>query len=80
MFDKFVYTDLINEFVKNDHNVYVVSPFERRFKKKTKLYNNKNISILNVKTLNLQKVNFFEKTISTFYIWFQFKRAINKYL
>ena len=80
MSDKFIYTDLINEFVKNDHNVYVVSPFERRFKKKTKLYNNKNISILNVKTLNLQKVNFFEKTISTFYIWFQFKRAINRYL
>ena len=71
MFDKFVYTDLINEFVKNDHNVYVVSPFERRFKKKTKLYNNKNITILNVKTFNLQKVNFFESVFTSlnYMIW-----------
>ncbi|MDB2567132.1 glycosyltransferase family 4 protein [Flavobacteriaceae bacterium] len=78
--DKFVYTDLINEFVKNDHNVFVVSPFERRLKKKTKLYQDKSLTILNVRTLNLQKINFFEKTISTFYIWVQFKKAIDKYL
>ena len=78
--DKFVYTDLINEFVKNGHNVFVVSPFERRLNKKTNFYQNKNLTILNVRTFNLQKINFFEKIISTFYIWIQFKRAINKYL
>ena len=32
-----IYTDLLREFVKHGHEVYVISPVERRKKQKTKL-------------------------------------------
>ena len=78
--ERFVYTDLIKEFVNNGHNLYVVSPFERRLKRKTKIFTKENLTLLNVKTLNIQKVNFIEKFLSTFFIWYQFKRAIDNFL
>lgn len=74
-----IYEDLLREFIKHNHNVYVVSPSERRYKEKTNLTESKNCHLLSVKTGNIQKTNFIEKGISTILIEHQFKSAIKKY-
>ena len=58
---------------------FVISPFERRFKLKSKFTNLKQFKLLNIKTLNIQKTNNFEKGIATFLIEYQFLYAIKKY-
>jgi glycosyltransferase involved in cell wall biosynthesis len=77
--DRGGYTDLLREFYKEGHNVYVVSPVERRENKKTNLLKEKKGEILNVKTLNIQKTNVVEKGIGTLVIEYQFLSAIKKY-
>lgn len=74
-----IYTDLLRCFIKNGHNVHIVSPTERRFGKETQLIENSNHSILKVKTLNIQKTNIVEKGIGTILLEYQFEKAINKY-
>lgn len=77
-----LYTDLIREFEKNNHSVYVISPIERRFNMKTQIINDNNhsgIKILKLKTGNIQKTNLIEKGISTVLIEYQIKNAIKKY-
>lgn len=75
-----IYPDLMREFAINDHNVYIVCPSERRFKKQTKLSIYNNIHILEVKTLNITKSTFIEKGIATLLIEYQYSKAIKKYL
>jgi glycosyltransferase involved in cell wall biosynthesis len=77
--DRGGYTDLLREFYKEGHNVYVVSPVERRENKKTNLLKEKKGEILNVQTLNIQKTNVVEKGIGTLVIEYQFLSAIKKY-
>ena len=73
------YTDLLREFVKNGHKVFILSPTERREGKKTQLIKEKGSVILKVKTGNIQKTNFIEKGISTVLIEQQFLNAVKKY-
>ena len=40
--ERTLYTDLLREFVKNGHHVYVISPVEKRQKQKTKRSSIKN--------------------------------------
>lgn len=75
-----IYTDLMREFARNGHAVYIVTPMERRFGLSTELIENGNINILRVKTLNIQKTNLIEKGISTLSIEYLFLRAIRKYI
>lgn len=75
-----IYPDLMREFATKDHNVYIVCPSERRFKKKTKFSKYNNIHILEVKSLNITKSSFIEKGIATLLIEYQYSKAINKYL
>lgn len=75
-----IYTDLLRKFRDEGHNVYIVSPRERQFKVETSLTNQDGVSILGVKTLNIQKTNHIEKGIGTILLETQFGRAINKYL
>lgn len=75
-----IYTDLLRKFAAEGHNVYVVSPRERRFKMPTELTHQGRGTILGVKTLNLQKTNVIEKGLGTILMEFQFKAAIKKYL
>lgn len=77
-----IYTDLLREFVRKGHKVYVVSPVERKYGKPTGLIkkNNNNCSILKVKILNIQKTNVVEKGLSTLTITSCFIRGIKKYL
>lgn len=75
-----IYTDLLRKFAKEGHNVYVVSPRERRFGMSTELIHQGQGTILGVKTLNLQKTNVIEKGLGTILMESQFKLAIKKYL
>ncbi|HGH1676154.1 glycosyltransferase family 4 protein [Clostridium perfringens] len=74
-----IYSDLMNELKLKGNNIYTVSVTERRNGIKTHLITENGINILKVKTLNIQKVNFFEKGLATILIESQFISAIEKY-
>ena len=78
--EKGIYTDLMRKFRDEGHSVYIVTPHERKFGKKTELVERDGIKILGVKTLNIQKTNVIEKGIGTLLIESQYKSAIKKYL
>lgn len=75
-----IYTDLMRKFRDEGHSVYIVTPYERKFGKKTELVECDGVKILGVKTLNIQKTNVVEKGIGTLLIESQYKSAIKKYL
>jgi len=76
-----IYADLMREFVKNGHEVYIVSPFERRHGMPTQMIEDmKGVHILKVKTGNIQKTNLIEKGISTLLMEYQVQNGIRKYL
>ena len=75
--DRNIYTDLLREFIKNGHDVYCISPVERRTGVDTHLEENGHL--LKLKIGNTQKTNIIEKGISTLLIEPQFKWAIKKY-
>lgn len=74
-----IYTDLLREFVKSGHYVYVVSPIEKRQKKSTYVVDEKHVEIVRLQIGNMQKTNIIEKGISTILIESQYKNAIKKY-
>ena len=74
-----LYSDLLREFVKNGHKVYVISPIERRANKETYIISEENATILRLRIGNTQKTNLIEKGISTLLIEPQFKAGIKKY-
>ena len=74
-----IYTDLLRKFNEHGHNVFVVSPRERKNNLPTTHEVNEGVELLKVKIGNIQKVNFIEKGISTLLIEKQFIRAIKKY-
>lgn len=75
-----IYHDLMRKFRDKGHNVYIVTPCERRLGLKTGLIENNGVHVLNVKTLNVQKTNIVEKGIGTLLLENQYKAAIKKYL
>lgn len=77
--DRGIYTDLLRKFYEEGHEVYAVCPVERREKKKTEVRKEKQGTILNVQTLNLQKTNIVEKGFGTLAIEYQFLAAIKKH-
>lgn len=77
--DSNIYTDLLREFVKNGHKVYIISPVERRKNQDTSLINEDGCSILKLKVGNIQKTNLIEKGISTLTIESKFLGGIKKY-
>ncbi len=74
-----IYSDLMREFIKRGDDVYIASPTERRFGKKTHLIENPHCQILKIQTLNIQKTNIVEKGIGTLLLESQFDKAIRKY-
>ena len=72
-----IYCDLLREFVKAGHDVYCVSPTERRHNKNTHFEENGHL--LKLKIGNTQKTNIVEKGISTLLIEPQFISAIKKH-
>ena len=75
-----LYADLMRKFCNEGHNVYIVTPVERRLGLNTSLKVSNGVHILSVKTLNLQKTNVVEKGIGTLLLESQYKAAIKKYL
>lgn len=75
-----IYTDLMQEFLKNGNNVFIVSPFEKNKNKKIELKKFANCSILKLKIGNIQKTNLFEKAISTLTLENIIKKGIKTYL
>jgi glycosyltransferase involved in cell wall biosynthesis len=74
-----IYTDLLRKFREEGHKVFVVSPSERRDKKKTHLLKESGATILRVRTFNLQKTNIIEKGIGTLAIEYQYLKVIKRY-
>ena len=74
-----IYQDLMRKFRDEGHQVYIVTPYERRMGKETSLVESGGVHILNVKTLNIQKTNIVEKGIGTLLLENQYKAAIKKY-
>lgn len=75
-----IYQDLMRKFRNEGHQVYIVTPCERRLGLKTNLTESNGVHILNVKTLNIQKTNIVEKGIGTLLLESQYKKSIKKYL
>lgn len=73
-----IYSDLMREFVIRGNEVYIASPTERRFGKKTHLIDSPNCHILKIRTLNIQKTNIVEKGIGMLLLEYQFDRAIRR--
>lgn len=74
-----IYTDLLRVFVDNGHEVYVISPIEKRYNQKTHLLREEGACILRLQIGNTQKTNLVEKGISTLMIEPTFKKTISKY-
>lgn len=75
-----IYTDLIQKFRNEGHEVFIVSPSERRKGESTRLIKTDGVKILKVRTLNIQKTNVVEKGIGTLLIERQYRQAIRKHL
>ncbi len=74
-----IYTDLLREFAKNNHKLYIISPIEKRKKIPTKLIDDGDIKILKLEIGNIQKTNILEKGISLLTLETKFKSSINKF-
>ena len=75
-----LYQDLLRSFVMKGHEVTIVCPLERKYKQSTRVIKEEKVTILQVKTLNIQKCNLIEKGLSTIMINALFKNAIKKHL
>lgn len=71
-------TDLLREFQKNGHTVYVVSPSERRKGLPSRVVSENGAIILKPVIGNIQKTNTIEKGISTLTIGHKLIKAIKK--
>lgn len=74
-----IYSDLLREFARNGHSIYVVSPTERRNHEQSYSIKTKDATILKVKTGNITKCNIVEKGISTILIQEIFINGIKDY-
>ena len=74
-----IYPDLLRAFRNNGHNIYTVSPYEKRVGRETELIEENGVHYLYVKIGNLTKCNVIENGISTLLIEKQFKDAICRY-
>ncbi len=77
--ERSIYTDLLREFVKKGHEIFAISPVEKRKKVKTHVVREGHSTILRLQIGNTQKTNVLEKGISTVMIEPTFRNAIKKY-
>lgn len=76
---KEIFPDMLREYVAKGHQVFVVSPRERRFGVQTNVKTEDAVHYLGVRTLNLQKTNVIEKGVGQILVENQFKIAIRKF-
>ncbi|MCO5257609.1 MAG: glycosyltransferase family 4 protein [Lentimicrobium sp.] len=77
--DRGIYPDLVRKFCNEGHYVYVVSPMERKFKKPTSLITQGRLTLLKLRTLNLQQSGIVEKGLAYMLLDFQFLMGVRKY-
>ena len=77
--DNGIYPDLLREFRDNSHNVFVISPREKRLDLPTEHSVEEGVNFLRVKIGNITKVNVVEKGISTIMIESLFLRGLKEY-
>lgn len=75
-----IYADLMRKFRDEGHQVFIVSPVERRIGQKSHVIDAEGVKILKVRTLNIQKTNVIEKGIGTLLIEKQYQKAIKNHL
>lgn len=71
-----IYTDLLREFIRNGHKVYLLSPTEDA----EAVIAEENCTIITVPTGRIEKTSFLRKGINTVMIESRFKAAIQKHL
>ena len=74
-----IYMDLLREFVKHGHNIYAVSPVERRCNLETYIVSKENTRILKLRIGNIQKTNVIEKGLSMLMIERQYIEGVKRY-
>ena len=77
---KGIYPSLMRKILSEGHQLYVVSPSERKMGQDTHIVETDGVKILKVKTLNIEKTNVIEKGLGTLLIEQQYQIAIKKYL
>ena len=77
---KGIFPGLMKKIRDEGHQLYIVSPSERKMGQNTHFIDVDGVKILKVKTLNIQKTNVVEKGIGTLLIESQFMSAIKKHL
>lgn len=75
-----IYTDLLLTMRNDGHNVFAVSPVERRSRKKAAVLNRDSVTIVKPQIGNIQKTNVIEKGLSTVALGPQLRGAIHRYL
>jgi glycosyltransferase involved in cell wall biosynthesis len=75
-----IYTDLLRQFRDNGHNVYVISPREKRLNLPIEYVAENGAMFLRVRIGNITKTNVVEKGISTIMIERLFLKAIKKHM
>ncbi len=75
-----IYSDLLRKFRDQGHNVTIVNPQERKYKKSTSFIFENGVNILSVWTTNFQKTNLLEKGLTTLLIEYFYFFSIKKYV
>ena len=75
-----IFPDLMRKFRNENHEVYIITPSERRFKELSGLIKNNGINYLLVRIPNIQKTDVIEKGISTLLVENLYVRSIKKHL
>lgn len=78
--DSNIYCDLLREFKCARHNIYIISPIEKRSICQKTIIKEDNVTIIKPKIGNIQKVGFIEKGISTILLEYQILKCIKKEL
>lgn len=76
--DHGLYSDLLREFAKHNHEITIISPVEKRTGHNEGVFSEENVRIIKVRIGNIQKTNYIEKLISTLFLNGQLVRAIKK--
>lgn len=77
--ERSIYNDLMRKFRNEGHNVFIVSPIERREGKPSYTSDEGGVHTLFVRTLNVKKTNVIEKGLGQVSLEFLYKRAIKKH-
>ena len=75
-----IYSDLLRKFRDQGHNVTIVNPQERKYKKSTSFTFENGVNILSVWTTNFQKTNLIEKGVTTLLVEYFYFFSIKKYV